>query len=128
MPYGYKQSRISRAPYPPIKEGACCHRGPRPSQFRERGALDHLSFLGPHAGVTYFAVCPKNGHSGTILLQILLCPENFLIKHILKKSCSLKMYFVAPNLKTWLRACPFSEPASNIASLERISLYGSRHA
>ena len=29
LPYGYKQSRISRSPYPPIGEGARCHRGPK---------------------------------------------------------------------------------------------------
>ena len=53
-------------------------------RFRERGALSHLSFLEPYADVTYLTVCPKNGRSGTMPLQILLCPENFLIKHILK--------------------------------------------
>ena len=49
-------------------------RGPRPSQF-----------LGPHAGVAYLAVCPKNGHSETMPPQILLCPENFSIKRIQKQ-------------------------------------------
>jgi len=38
------------------------------------------------------------------------------------------MYFVALNLKTWLRACPCGQPASNLALLQRISLYRSRHA
>jgi len=52
--------------------------------FRERGALGHLSFLGPYAGVTYLAVCAKNRRSGIMHPQILLCPENVLIKHILK--------------------------------------------
>jgi len=27
MPYGYKQNRISGTTYPPIGEGAHCHRG-----------------------------------------------------------------------------------------------------
>jgi len=35
---------------------------------------------------------------------ILLCPENFLLKHIIKtKVFPLKIF--PPNLKTWLRAC-----------------------
>jgi len=29
------------------------------------------------------------------------------------------MYFVALNLKTWLRACPCGQPASNLALLRR---------